>query len=300
MNATKWTTLTEFAKHLGKEGLAVVDETPKGWFIQWIDRSPKALARQEAIAKKERMELDDEQREQKLIQEQMARAAAARQTKTEAEDGEDSAKELVRENEEEKIKLNLSLKPAAGSTTTTKLGGGLLGSGSLLKPKSLNALAAKKPNPFKTASASSTTSTASSPSPTPTPPFAKPMTTPPLPSTSLPASSAESRKRPTDQDTMDAEIPRKRRFANPEGADMDQQAVTIAAGIEIGAQTMGVIMIAIGAEMTNVIDHGTLTVTERRTGILLTTKIITTGIDAEMKINTAVEITTGSETATGT
>jgi hypothetical protein len=46
MNATRWVTLTEFAKHLGRTGVARVDETEKGWFIAWIDNSPQALAKQ--------------------------------------------------------------------------------------------------------------------------------------------------------------------------------------------------------------------------------------------------------------
>lgn len=46
MNATRWVTLTEFVKHLGRSGLARVDETEKGWFLAWIDNSPKALAKQ--------------------------------------------------------------------------------------------------------------------------------------------------------------------------------------------------------------------------------------------------------------
>lgn len=45
MNATRWVTLTEFVKHLGRTGVAKVDETEKGWFIAWIDSSPKALAK---------------------------------------------------------------------------------------------------------------------------------------------------------------------------------------------------------------------------------------------------------------
>ncbi|KAG0223359.1 hypothetical protein BGW42_005933 [Actinomortierella wolfii] len=220
MNATKWTTLTEFVKHLGKEGLAIVDETPKGWFIQWIDRSPKALARQEAIAKKERMELDDEQREQKMIQEQMARAAAAQQTKTEADKPDDSLKELVRENEEEKIKLNLSLKPAAGSTTS-KSGGGLLGSGSLLKPKSLNALATKKPNPLKSASASASSKSAlpSNLTSTTSPAQSETTSTSTTPSATFPS---ETRKHAAVEENMDQEVARKRRFTSSEETGKDQ------------------------------------------------------------------------------
>lgn len=46
MNSTRWVTLTEFVKHLGRSGIARVDETEKGWFLAWIDNSPKALAKQ--------------------------------------------------------------------------------------------------------------------------------------------------------------------------------------------------------------------------------------------------------------
>ena len=45
MNATRWVTLSEFVKHLGRSGIARVDETEKGWFIAWIDNSPNALAK---------------------------------------------------------------------------------------------------------------------------------------------------------------------------------------------------------------------------------------------------------------
>ncbi|KAI9231892.1 MAG: domain of Kin17 curved DNA-binding protein-domain-containing protein [Podila humilis] len=193
MNATKWATLSEFAMHLGKEGLAIVDETPKGWFITWIDNSPKTLARQEAIAKKERMEMDDEQREQKLIQQQIEKAAALKHQ--EEENGTETATELVRENEEEKIKLDISIKPAGTGFLT---GGLKLGGAGAVKPKSLNALAAKKPNPF-----SSKIAAPSSPSPAPV------VNTTPMPPTS---SANDSRKRTAVEEIMEQEMARKRRL----------------------------------------------------------------------------------------
>lgn len=74
MNATRWVTLTEFVKYLGREGIVHADETEKGWYIAWIDNSPKALARQAAHQAKERSDMDDEQRMRKLIDEQIAKA----------------------------------------------------------------------------------------------------------------------------------------------------------------------------------------------------------------------------------
>lgn len=38
MNSTKWLTLTEYVKHLGREGICTVEETEKGWFIRLIHR----------------------------------------------------------------------------------------------------------------------------------------------------------------------------------------------------------------------------------------------------------------------
>ena len=45
MNSTKWLTLTEFIKYLGKLGKVKVDETPKGWYIAVVHRN-EAEARQ--------------------------------------------------------------------------------------------------------------------------------------------------------------------------------------------------------------------------------------------------------------
>ena len=38
MNATKWITLSEYVKWLGREGYCTVEESPKGWFIRLIHR----------------------------------------------------------------------------------------------------------------------------------------------------------------------------------------------------------------------------------------------------------------------
>ncbi len=82
MNATKWNSLTEFAKYLGREGLCRVDEDEKNesrggasaLMISWIDNSPESLRRQETIKKRERQDRGDEEREQRMIQEQIRKA----------------------------------------------------------------------------------------------------------------------------------------------------------------------------------------------------------------------------------
>lgn len=90
MNSTQWKSLTQFASYLGKEGICRVEETEKGLFVSWIDNSPETMRKREAIMKKERQDKGDEEREQRLIQEQVERAQA-------------KAKEQVEENPEEKM-----------------------------------------------------------------------------------------------------------------------------------------------------------------------------------------------------
>ncbi|GAA6018126.1 hypothetical protein JCM10207_006088 [Rhodosporidiobolus poonsookiae] len=126
MNATRFLSLTEFCKHLGRTGVAHVDETEKGWWIAWIDNSPRALAKAEANQKKERGDMDDEMRQRKLIQEQIERAreegerrrreaAAAAAAggdaplEGEAEEEQAPSNELKRD-EGEKLSLSLSFK----------------------------------------------------------------------------------------------------------------------------------------------------------------------------------------------
>jgi len=68
MNSTQWVSLTEFIKYLGRSGKCEVDETEKGWFMAYIERDPAVIAKQEALAKKERMDKGDEYRQLKYFE----------------------------------------------------------------------------------------------------------------------------------------------------------------------------------------------------------------------------------------
>lgn len=109
MNATRWPSLTEFAKYLGREGICRVEEDEKGIHVAWIDNSPEALKRQDAIRKKERMDKGDEEREQKQIEDQIKKAQRARMEEAE---GDDEARALKRENGQT-ISLNFGTKRKA-------------------------------------------------------------------------------------------------------------------------------------------------------------------------------------------
>ncbi|KAJ5930927.1 hypothetical protein N7466_006420 [Penicillium verhagenii] len=118
MNSTKFQSLTQFAQHLGKNGICRVEETEKGIFVSWIDNSPETMRKREAIQKKEREEKNDEQREQKMILEQVERARNAfKETKASGEDPDSDAKLLQPQNGE-KMSLNLGLGPKKTDTKT--------------------------------------------------------------------------------------------------------------------------------------------------------------------------------------
>lgn len=120
MNSTKWETLTDFTKWLGREGLCKVDETPKGWYIQYIDRDPETIRRQEELARKKKHELDDEERSARFIEEQVRRGRDGKE-----EDMESPVyTELQRENEEEKVAFNLGASSSvAGPSKSSSLMG---------------------------------------------------------------------------------------------------------------------------------------------------------------------------------
>lgn len=99
MNATKWLTLSDYVKHLGREGVCAVDETEKGWFVTYIDRSPEVLERQAKAARKEKQEKDDQDRHMEYIQKQVEKNVQNAKTA--------EYTEMKRENEDEKITLSI-------------------------------------------------------------------------------------------------------------------------------------------------------------------------------------------------
>ena len=76
MNSTKWTSLTEFVKHLGREGIATVDETPKGWFLTYVPEDREEKMRQQSQKRKQRAQEDASARDARLVEEQIARASS--------------------------------------------------------------------------------------------------------------------------------------------------------------------------------------------------------------------------------
>jgi DNA/RNA-binding protein KIN17 len=75
MNATKWASLTEFVKHLGREGIVNVKEDEKdGLCIAWRDTSVQALRRREEIREQELAEAKNGAGEEKMLKRMAKRA----------------------------------------------------------------------------------------------------------------------------------------------------------------------------------------------------------------------------------
>ncbi|NXY49982.1 KIN17 protein, partial [Ceuthmochares aereus] len=114
MNATQWETLTDFTKWLGREGLCKVDETPKGWYIQYIDRDPETIRRQQEQERKKKQDLDDEEKTAKFIEQQVRRGLEGKEVEKPV------YTELNRENEEEKVTFNLNKGGSTSIATSSK------------------------------------------------------------------------------------------------------------------------------------------------------------------------------------
>lgn len=120
MNATQWESLTEFVKWLGREGKCVVDETEKGWFVSYIERDPETIELQNQLAKKTKMEKDDEEKMQEFFERQVKLGQQSSSSRSVS-----APSELVRENADEKLTLKLvtkkTMEPPAPKRTLSAL-----------------------------------------------------------------------------------------------------------------------------------------------------------------------------------
>ncbi|CAL0307421.1 unnamed protein product [Lupinus luteus] len=120
MNSTQWATLTEFIKHLGRTGQCKVEETPKGWFITYIDRDSETLFKERMKNKRIKADMVDEEKQEKEIMKQIEKAEQLMQLPT-TESGQTSQVEPPRElNLDDGVKIGFSLGASAKPTTKEK------------------------------------------------------------------------------------------------------------------------------------------------------------------------------------
>ena len=114
LNATKWSTLTSFAQHLGKEGLVRVQERENGLYISPIDQSNGNTL--ERLAKQERPKLSDEQRERLKLQRIIEKAHKEKQEHVKV----DGQKEPEPLQLEKSGKIAIKMKPIVQKKTLQK------------------------------------------------------------------------------------------------------------------------------------------------------------------------------------
>lgn len=68
MKSTHWTSLSGFVQYLGKTGRAEIEMGERGWYISCIQKDPQKKAEEEAQLNRGKMELDEQQRNEKRIQ----------------------------------------------------------------------------------------------------------------------------------------------------------------------------------------------------------------------------------------
>ncbi|KAI8655248.1 C2H2-type domain-containing protein [Fusarium keratoplasticum] len=78
LNSTRWSSLAELIKHLGREGLCRTEEKDDGLYVAWIDRSPEAVRRTDALKKRDQADAASKTREDDIIKVQIERAHANR------------------------------------------------------------------------------------------------------------------------------------------------------------------------------------------------------------------------------
>ena len=156
MNATKWISLSEFVKHLGREGIVkveeITDEGQHGWYLTWVDNSPAALARQDALQKMARAKVDEEGRMRKFLNGQIERAKEE-STLKETEKETKLQEGLQRDESRAPLKIGISLASSTKQNAANNMTDGKEQKSTPIATfSSTTEVVPKKPigNPFKT------------------------------------------------------------------------------------------------------------------------------------------------------
>lgn len=112
MKATCWTTLSGFVQYLGKTGKAIIEEAPRGWYITYVETDPDVLEKQRKARDLEKMELDEQQRNERRVQKQVDFAYKAKSESSKDKEDRTSSHDLVVESDKAPVKVEFKT-PAA-------------------------------------------------------------------------------------------------------------------------------------------------------------------------------------------
>ena len=110
LHSTTWDSLTDFVKHLGREGLCQVEDGERGLSLAWIDRSPETLRKRDILRKRKRQDRGDEQREQEEIAEQVRRAKMSANSEEQTNDLDKQEPTELRRGEDSKMSIHFAPK----------------------------------------------------------------------------------------------------------------------------------------------------------------------------------------------
>ena len=118
MNSTKWDSLSSFVSYLGHERLAAVDQDAETgeWFVQHIDRDPRALQRQAELQRKAEKQRSAEDEERRRIQQQVEEASSRQMAAGQARQQQPDAADWPKDEEGRRRPLSLSLSRPAVHT----------------------------------------------------------------------------------------------------------------------------------------------------------------------------------------
>ncbi|PAN03988.1 hypothetical protein GQ55_1G033200 [Panicum hallii var. hallii] len=101
MNSTRWATLTEFVKFLGREGYCKVEDTPKGWFMTYIDRDSEQAVKARLKRKRIKSDMAEDERQERMIARQIERAQKSLAKANDGDDGNAAEGESESESDSE-------------------------------------------------------------------------------------------------------------------------------------------------------------------------------------------------------
>jgi len=118
MNSTVWQTLSAFVLYMGRSGKATIEkhQVRKDWWIQYIDRDPAVIKRQQLVKSTLRREAKDRERSERRYEESRKRLVASAKPEPEKE------KQELERKDGETISFGLSKKRKTNLSQVNKAG----------------------------------------------------------------------------------------------------------------------------------------------------------------------------------
>lgn len=72
LNSTRWETLEDFISQLGKSSICLVEDSPKGLMVQFIERDQNILRKQQELLHQKQQKVSDDELKMKILERQIA------------------------------------------------------------------------------------------------------------------------------------------------------------------------------------------------------------------------------------